>query len=66
MIYGGYFEPENQENASDIREFNIQGFPTVFVINEDGSKTQLENETFFHDDSVKVLKEKMLEIIEEE
>ena len=46
-----------------MQAFNVQGFPTVYVIKKDGTKTQLENGTFFNDDSVKVVKEKMLEII---
>ena len=54
---------EKEENRKDMEEFEVQGFPTVYVIKEDGSKVQLENGTFFNDDSVKVVKEKMLEII---
>ena len=54
---------EKEENQKDMQEFGVQGFPTVYVIKEDGTKTQLENGTFFNDDSVKVVKEKMLEII---
>ena len=54
---------EKEENQKDMQDFGVQGFPTVFVIKKDGSKTQLENNTFFHDDSVKVVKEKMLSII---
>ena len=54
---------EKEENQKDMQEFDVKGFPTVYVIKEDGSKTQLENGTFFNDDSVKVVKERMLEII---
>ena len=54
---------EKEENHKDMEEFGVQGFPTVYVIEEDGTKTQLENNTFFNEDSVQVVKEKMLEII---
>ena len=58
-----YVNCEKEENHNDMQEFGVQGFPTVYVIKEDGSKTQLQNNTFFNDDSVKVVKERMLEII---
>ena len=60
-----YVNCEKEENAKDVKAYNIQGFPTVYVIKEDGEKEQLANETFFNDDSVNVVKEKMLEIIED-
>ena len=56
---------EKEENQKIMEEYNVQGFPTVFVIKEDGSKEQLPNEIFFNDDSVKIIKEKMFEIIED-
>ena len=58
-----YVNCEKPENEKDVAEYGIQGFPTVFVIKEDGERVQLENGTFFNDDSVKVVKDKMLEII---
>ena len=58
-----YVNCEKEENQADMQEFGIQGFPTVYVIKKDGSKTQLENGTFFNDDSVQVVKAKMLSII---
>ena len=54
---------EKEENHKHMEEFNVQGFPTVYVIKQDGTKEQLSNNTFFNDDSEKVVKEKMLEII---
>ena len=60
-----YVNCEKEENHKLMEEYGVQGFPTVYVITEDGNKTQLENNTFFNSDSVNVIKEKMLEIIGE-
>ena len=60
-----YINCEKEENQSDMQAYEVQGFPTVYVIKEDGTKVQLENSTFFDDDSVKNVKERMLEIIAE-
>ncbi|MBR1617872.1 thioredoxin family protein [bacterium] len=60
-----YVNCEKQENQAIMQEYGVQGFPTVFVINEFGEKTQLDNNTFFNDDSKDVLVNKALEIIEE-
>ena len=54
---------EKPENHKLMEEYGVQGFPTVYVIKEDNSKVQLENNTFFNSDSVDVVKAKMLEII---
>ena len=54
---------EKEENHADMQEFNVQGFPTVYVIKPNGEKVQLENGTFFNEDSVRVVSDKMLEII---
>lgn len=60
-----YVNCEKPENSKLTQEYNIQGFPTVFVIDKDSNRTQLENQTFFSDDSVKQIKEKALELIGE-
>ncbi len=54
---------EKEENQPIAREFNVEGFPTVYVIDEKGTKTQLDNNTFFGDDSVEVVSAKALELI---
>lgn len=56
---------EKEENQEIMHEYNVQGFPTVFVIDKNGKKTQLENSTFFNDDAKKVVSEKALELIKE-
>ncbi len=54
---------ENPENQKHTEEFKIQGFPTVFVIKENKERVQLDNNTFFNDDSKEVVADKALEII---
>lgn len=57
---------EKEENHALMQEYGVQGFPTVFVIDKNGKKTQLENGTFFNEDSKKVVSEKAMELISEE
>ena len=59
-----YVNCEESENKEYMKDFGVRGFPTVYVIAKDGSRTHLENSTFFNDDSVKVVKENMLKAIE--
>ena len=54
---------EKEENQKIMQEYSVQGFPTVFVIDETGKRTQLDNNTFFNDDSKDVLVKKVLELI---
>lgn len=56
---------EKEENGKLMQEYGVQGFPTVFVIDKNGKKTQLENGTFFNDDSVEVVTENVMKLIEE-
>ncbi len=42
---------EKPENSKHVSDFKITGFPTVFVIDDDGEKTQLDNKKFFGDDA---------------
>ena len=58
-----YVNCEKEENQALMGEFGVQGFPTVYVIDESGKKTQLENSTFFNDDSKEVVAKKALELI---
>ena len=48
-----------------MEEYYVQGFPTVYVVDKEGNKTQLENQTFFNEDSVEVISKKALELIGE-
>ena len=56
---------EKEENQPLMQEYGVQGFPTVYVVDKNGKKTQLENGTFFNEDSKKVVSEKALELIKE-
>lgn len=58
-----YVNCEKEENRPLMQEYNVQGFPTVYVIKTDGSKVQLENGTFFNPDSKTVVRDRALEII---
>ena len=60
-----YVNCDKPENSEYMQQFNVQGFPTVYVINNDRSKVQLENNTFFNEDSVDVIKNDMLKIIKD-
>ena len=46
-----------------MNEYEIRAFPTVFVIDKEGKRTHIENGLLFQEDAVKVLKQKVNEII---
>ena len=57
-----YVNCEVEKNRKHMQEYNVQGFPTVYVV--DGEKrTHLENNTFFNEDSVDVIKADALKAI---
>ncbi len=58
-----YVNCEKPENQELMKEYEVQGFPTVYVINTDGKRTHLDNGTFFNNDSVEVIKKNMYEAI---
>jgi len=58
-----YVNCENQENHKWVEEYGIQAYPTVYVVKEDGSKVQLDNNTFFNEDSKEVISDRAMEII---
>ena len=62
-----YVNCEKPENRKHMEDYEVQGFPTVFVIDEAGKRTRLENSTFFNgDDSINVIKENILKAIGKE
>ena len=61
-----YVNCENQDNHKYMEEYKVQGFPTVFVVTEEGKKVQLDNNTFFNEDSVEVIKNNALDAIDED
>ncbi len=58
-----YVNCEDQKNAKYVEEYEVQGFPTVFVVTKDGKRIHLDNNTFFNDDSVEVIKNNALDAI---
>lgn len=58
-----YVNCEDSANAKHVEEYGIQGFPTVYVVTKEGKKVQLDNNTFFNDNSDKVVRDRALEII---
>lgn len=58
-----YVNCEDEANKAHVEKFGIKGFPTVYVIKQDGEKVQLDNNTFFNSDSKDVVAAKALEII---
>jgi len=58
-----YVNCEKPENQSLMQEYNVKGFPTVYVIKANGEKVQLDNGTFFGDDAKTVVRDKILELI---
>ena len=56
-----YVNCEKEENQKVVADYGVQGFPTVYVIDSTGKRTQLDNATFFNDDSKEVLVKNMLE-----
>ena len=58
-----YVNCEKEENHKIMEEYCVQGFPTVFVIDKEGKKTQLENSTFFNEDSKEVITQNALALI---
>ncbi len=61
-----YVNCEKAENAKLMEEYEVDGFPTVFVIKEDGTKTRLENSSLFFDNAEEAVKEDILKLIEKE
>ena len=58
-----YVNCEDSKNRSAMEEYNVHAFPTVFVVDKDGIRTQLENRTFFEADAIKTMKENALKAI---
>ncbi len=54
---------EAPENKKYSEEYGITGFPTLYVVDKNGVKTQIENNLFFNPNSKEQVKDKALEII---
>lgn len=58
-----YVNCEDQKNRELINEYQIQGFPTVFAIDKEGKRTQIDNRILFASDAIKSIKEEALKAI---
>ena len=58
-----YVNCEDPKNRTYMEEYNVGGFPTVYVVKENGEKVHLDNNTFFNDNSKTVITDNALEII---
>ena len=57
-----YVNCEVEKNRKHMEEYKVQGFPTVYVVNGK-ERVQLQNNTFFNDDSIDVVKADALKVI---
>ena len=60
-----YVNCENPDNQRIMQEFQIEGFPTVYVIDNQGRRTKLENNILFEENSVEIVTKKAMELIGE-
>ena len=58
-----YVNCDLPESRKAMEEFKVQAFPTVYVIDAKGTKTQLENGTFFADGAEKNLPVDMMKLL---
>lgn len=57
-----YVNCERSENSKLMQEYGIQAFPTVYVLDAQGNKTQLDNQMLFGADAVEDIVKKAFEI----
>jgi len=60
-----YVNCEKEDNREIVQAYEIQGFPTVYVVDEDGERTRLDNNTFFNSDSVETITKTALDLIKD-
>lgn len=53
-----YVNSEDKKNAAYFQEYQIKGFPTLYLVNQKGEKVQLPNNLMFQENSKDILKEK--------
>lgn len=58
-----YVNCDAPENAEFTKDYGITAFPTVYVVDKEGKRTQLDNNTFFNPDSKTVVRDNALELI---
>ena len=58
-----YVNCEKETNQRFMNDYGVDGFPTVFVVDDKGQRLQLNNGILFNDDSVEVITDQALEFI---
>ena len=51
-----YVNTEDAEQFHLFKEYNVEGFPTLFLLNSSGRKFQVSNNLMFQENSKKLLK----------
>lgn len=60
-----YVNAEKPENQGLMQEYQVQGFPTVYLINPaNKEKVQIDNQKLFEEDAVKKLTKEFMEFAE--
>lgn len=50
-----YVNSEDRKNAAYFQEYQVKGFPTLFLINENGERAQVPNNLMFQENSKQIL-----------
>ena len=53
-----YVNSEDAKNRAFFQEYQVKGFPTLYLVNEKGEKAQVPNNLMFQENSKEILKEK--------
>ena len=61
-----YVNCEDPDNDRIMKEFRVEGFPTVYVVDKQGRRTHIENDILFQDDAKEAVTKKAMELIGEE
>ena len=59
-----YVNSEDRRNAAFFQEYQVKGFPTLFLINENGEKAQVPNNLMFQENSKEILKDQFNAFLE--
>ncbi len=61
-----YVNCEDPDNDRIMKEFRVEGFPTVYVVDKQGRRTNIDNGLLFQDDAKEAVIKKAMELIGEE
>ena len=60
-----YVNSEDRKNAAYFQEYQVKGFPTLFLINEKGERAQVPNNLMFQENSKQILKDQFEAFLED-